>query len=164
MKVSSMRFLPIVATAIAAVLVSTFSATPSHAANVFKQLAGTWSGSGNVRFSNGKRERLKCRAYYTKKGASGLGLAIRCASSSNKIHMRGVLRGGGSAISGTWEERTFNAGGSVSGKATGSSLRLAIRGSISGSLSISVKGKRHSVHISTGASDLKGVSLSFRRR
>lgn len=158
-----MRILTFAATVVAAALLNSFSATPGHAANVFSSLAGTWSGGGSARFTNGKREKLRCRAYYTKKGSSGLGLAIRCASASNKIHMRGYLRGG-SAVTGTWEERTFNAGGSVSGTASRSSLRLSIRGSISGSLSISVKGNRHSVYISTGGSDLKGVSLSFRRR
>ena len=158
-----MRISSFLATAVAVLVLASSGATPSYAGNVFSKLAGTWSGSGSARFTNGKRERLTCRAYYTQKGSSGLGLAIRCASPSNKIHMRGYLRGG-SAVTGTWEERTFNAGGSVSGTATGSSLRLSIRGSVSGSVFISVNGNSQSVYISTGATELKGVSLSFRKR
>lgn len=136
--------------------------TPASAAKVFSSLAGSWSGSGTLRLANGKREKLRCTAYYTKKGSNGLGLAIRCASPASQINMRGVLRGGGSAVTGTWEERTFNAGGSVSGTATNSSLRLSIRGSVSGSLSISVSGKRNSVTMSTA--NAGSVSLRFSRR
>ena len=138
--------------------------TPSHGANIFAALAGSWSGGGAVRLANGKREKLRCRAYYTMRGSTGLGIAIRCASPSGKIHMRGALKKGGSTISGTWEERTYNVGGSVSGRATGSSLSLSIRGSISGSLSISLRGKKQTVNLSTGGNEMQGVSLSFRRK
>lgn len=156
-----MRAFSLIATLLAAALMLPATTAPSHAGSVFSKLAGTWSGGGTLRLANGKREKLKCRAYYTKKGGSGLGIAIRCASPSNKIHMRGTLRQGGSSVTGTWEERTFNAGGSVSGTASNSALRLSIRGTVSGSLSISLKGNSARVTLSTGKAG--SVSLSFRR-
>ena len=56
------------------------------------------------------------RAFYTTKDdGAGLGLAIRCASTSNKIELRATLIYSGGKISGKWEERQFNAGGSVTG-------------------------------------------------
>lgn len=153
---------------LASVLASTalipVSTTPSQGANIFAALAGTWSGGGTVRLANGKSEKLRCNAYYTTKGESGLGIAIRCASPSNTIHMRSSLRKGGSSVSGTWEERTFNATGSVSGQATSSTLRLSISGTVSGFLSISLRGKRQTVSISTGGNEMTGVRLNFSRK
>ena len=67
----------------------------------------------------GNAEALKCRAYYTPKDAgASVGLAIRCASPSNKIELRATLTSAGGRVSGNWEERTFNAMGDVSGQAT----------------------------------------------
>jgi hypothetical protein len=159
-----MRLFTILAVTVTSTALMPVVSTPSQGANIFAALAGTWSGGGTVRLANGKREKLRCHAYYTKKGETGLGIAIRCASPSNKIHMRSSLRKGGSSVSGTWEERTFNAAGSVSGQATSSTLRLSISGSVSGSLSISLNGKRQTVRISTGGNEMTGVSLSFRRK
>ncbi|MBU1211067.1 MAG: hypothetical protein KJ587_07325 [Alphaproteobacteria bacterium] len=156
-----MRALNFSATLLAALLLLPATTAPSHAGGVFSALAGSWSGGGSLKLANGKREKLTCRAYYTKNGGSGLGIAIRCASPSSKIHMRGSLQQGGSSVTGTWEERTFNAGGSVSGTASDSSLRLSIRGSVAGSLSISINGNRATVNLSTNKAG--GVSLSFRR-
>lgn len=159
-----MRRLSILSALLMTTIVLPVGATPGHAAGVFNALYGTWSGGGKVRLANGKSERLRCKAYYTKRGSSGLGLAIRCASPSNKIHMRGSLNQNGSSVSGNWEERTFNANGRLNGSATGSSVRLSISGSISGSLSISLNGNNQTVSLSTGGNELQGVSLKFSRR
>ena len=159
-----MRFLPFCAALLIAATLMPAGSSPVSSAGVFNALQGTWSGGGRVRLGNGKSEKLKCRAYYRKKGKSRLGLAIRCASPSNKIHMRGSLRKRGSSVSGSWEERTFNATGKLNGSATGSSIRLAISGAISGRLSISLRGKRKTVSLSLGGGGFDGVSLSFRRR
>jgi len=100
----------------------------------FPRLAGSWSGYGQVVLDQGKSEQISCRAYYTPKSAGAdLALAIRCASSSYKIEMRATLSQQNGQVTGQWEERTFNAAGSVSGRATDSSLNLAISGAVSGS-------------------------------
>ena len=56
-------------------------------------------------------------AYYTG-GGSQLGLAILCKSESSNIHIRSKLSQSGGRITGTWEERTFNAEGNASGRPT----------------------------------------------
>lgn len=140
---------------------ATTAPAPAKAGNIYSALKGSWSGSGSVRTKNGQREKLRCTAYYTPQGTTGAGMAIRCASKSANFHMRGSLRGT-SAVSGTWEERTFNATGSVSGRATGSTLRLSIRGSVSGSLSITLRGNTKSVSLSTG--NAGSVAMTFSRR
>lgn len=155
-----MRHKSVCAAAVSALFCLPATTGPSDAGTLFSALAGSWSGGGTVRLAGGKREKLKCRAYYRAKGTSGLGIAIRCANPSNKIHLRGSLRQGGSVVTGTWEERSFNAEGSLSGTATASTLRLSIRGSVSGSLFISLQGNKNIVTMSAGEN---GVNLRFSR-
>jgi len=136
----------------------------ARAESPFDMLAGTWVGSGQIRLDNGKSEALKCRAFYTQKDAGGLGIALRCASASNKIELRASLSQDRGAIDGSWEERTFNAAGTVKGKMTPSRINLSITGgSFSGSMNVSILGERHSVSIETNGIGLKGVSINLSR-
>src|ERR1700747_2371307 len=85
--------------------------------NSFDVLLGSWRGYGQMELSEGKTERLKCNAYYTG-GGSRLGVAIRCQSEISNIEFRSKLSQSDGRISGTWEERTYNAEGTASGQAT----------------------------------------------
>lgn len=129
------------------------------------KLAGSWSGAGTARFEGGQSEHLNCRGHYTvKAGGSGIGLALRCASASAKIDMRSLLVVQKGRVSGSWEERTFNASGNVSGKASNSSLSLAISGGgLSGSMSMTFSRSSQSVRINASGTSLKGVSINMKR-
>ena len=129
--------------------------------NPFDVLLGSWGGSGSFML-NGASERIQCNAYYTG-GGSTLGMAIRCKSPSNNIEIRSKLNKSGTKISGTWEERTFNAAGSASGSASGSNIRLQISGGVSGSMSVSYSKSRQSVSISTSGSPLQSVQITLNR-
>src|SRR5690606_14710355 len=97
-------------------------------------------------------------------GDSDLGLSIRCANASAKIELRASLENSGGKISGTWEERNYNATGNVTGRASDGRIHLQIGGGLTGSMSVSVGGRNHSVNIATeGASVFKGVKISFAR-
>src|SRR5262245_66157738 len=58
--------------------------------SVFDALLGSWRGGGQLQFSEGRTERLKCNAYYTG-GGSQLGLAILCQGESSNIQIRSKL-------------------------------------------------------------------------
>lgn len=148
------------AAAAAAFLIA--STQGASAQNPFATLVGSWSGSGQVRLVDGKTEAIRCRASYTnKEGGAGLGLSLRCASASNKIEMLANLSYTSGDISGSWEERSYNATGSVSGFATASKLNLSITGGVNGSMLVSVNGRAHSVSIKTDNPTLKGVDISL---
>lgn len=139
-------------------------ATSAAAATPFSALAGTWSGSGQVRFSQSQSEQISCRAYYTAKPEeSQLSLALRCASSSYKIEMRAQLNSAGNQISGRWEERTFNAEGVVRGHSDERSLTLAVGGAVTGSIKLSLDQAAHRVEINTSTAGLNGVSINLVR-
>jgi hypothetical protein len=131
-------------------------------AGPFDTLLGSWRGSGQIELSQGKTERLKCNAYYTG-GGSQLGMAIRCQSESSNVEIRSKLSQSGGRVTGTWEERTFNAEGNASGQATNGKITLSIRGSVIGSMQVSYSASRQSVSISTQNIALKSVSIDLTR-
>ena len=139
------------------------AATASVAAGPFSAFHGTWSGRGNAIFNGGVREKLMCKGYYSGKDAS-LSLALRCASPSNKIDLRAKLNGAGSTVSGSWEERTFNASGAVTGSVADTRLNLKLDGGISGKLTVSLGDNSQLVSLNTDGSSLTGVHLKLTRR
>ena len=134
------------------------------AAGTLSGLVGSWRGAGTATFDGGSREKLRCNGYY--KGVdSNFSMVIRCASRSGaKIELRGRLKESGGRVSGSWEERTYNATGSVTGSASPGKLKLGIRGAINGSLSMSYSSASQSVSISTTGTTLRTVRISMRRR
>lgn len=148
------------------VAVWAFGATPAPAqggSNPFPSLGGPWRGSANIALTNGKSERMSCRAYYRPQDSgSTLGLAIRCASQSGfKIELRSSLRYASGNVSGNWEERTFNATGVLNGSASASKINMAISGGVSGTMSVALKQGSHSVVIATSGTGFSEVSINL---
>ena len=135
-----------------------------RAESSFPRWSGSWSGTGQVHLQQGKSEQISCRAYYNAKSeGSDLALAVRCASPSYKIEMRATLSQRDGRVTGHWEERTFNAAGAVSGRATDSSLTLAINGAVSGTMSVTNGEGGQRIEIKTIGTGLAGVSISLAR-
>ncbi len=134
-------------------------ATAALAATPFDAFLGSWSGTGQVRYDDGRSESMRCRAYYTGGGQS-LHLAIRCNSAGSDIEIRGRLTESGGNVAGTWEERTFKAAGEVKGHIGGSRLTLTVTGGgFSGSMSVTLGGSRQTVAISTQGIPMRSVSV-----
>jgi hypothetical protein len=139
--------------------------TPARAEGPFSPFSGSWSGSGRIQLDSGATEPIRCRAYYTPKdGGEGLGMAIRCASASYKIELRSQLQSSGGQVSGSWEERTFNAAGQVTGRVSATNINLSvIGGGLTASMSVATHGSNQSVGISTTGSGLKRVEINLSR-
>src|SRR5215831_2871503 len=110
-------------------------------AGPFDTLLGSWRGNGQIELS----------------------MAIRCQSESSNVEIRSKLSQSGGRITGTWEERTFNAEGNASGQATNGKITLSISGSVIGSMQVSYSASRQSVSISTQNIALKSVSIDLTR-
>lgn len=133
------------------------------AAGRFDALLGAWSGSGRSIYQDGQSEPIRCTAFYTD-GGQRLRLAIRCHSASNAIEIRGQLTTEGDSVSGTWEERTFNASGEATGRFRGDGLTLTIKGGgFSGAMAVQVSGARQIITISTEGISLKSVAVTLAR-
>lgn len=156
---------PVAAAFALAVLGLATAAAVAAPAGPFAALVGTWSGAGHVKLDDGKTEGLKCKAYYTpRSGGAALGLALRCASASSKIELRANLSSASGSVSGSWEERSFNAAGTVSGHASDTNMRLSINGGgFSGSMTVTTAGSIQSISVAAQGSSLKGVNITLKR-
>lgn len=139
------------------------AATSVRAEGPFSALSGSWSGSGTAHFDNGRAERITCRAYYSGDRVN-LTLALRCATPSTNVNLRGSLVASGNHIRGDWQETTFGASGGAEGSASGGSMRLRLSGSADGLLIVSTSGSSQSVSISTSGVALQRVSINLHRR
>jgi hypothetical protein len=140
------------------------SAALADASSLFKQLAGSWRGDGDVVLEDGTRERLSCRGYYVLKSqGDGLSIATLCTSPTQKFEIRSLVAKSGDGLSGQWEERTYHATGQVSGSVNGTTMDLSFTGPIDGTILISLEGKAHSVNVTAAGAGIKGVSISLIR-
>ncbi len=131
-------------------------------ATPFSQLAGSWHGGGQVKYSDGTNEHLSCRGTYSvKSGGNELTLVIRCQSPSNKIDMKSNISYEGGRLSGHWSERNFILEGDVAGRAAPTKFTVQITGQLQGSMTISVTSETHHVSISSGGPGFKTVSIAF---
>ena len=146
-------------------VVSTSAVAVASAAGPFDTLGGSWSGAGNIRLEDGRTEGLKCKAYYSpRSGGASMGLALRCASASNKIDLRATLNSTGSRIAGSWEERTFNVGGSASGQAARQHHQARHRRRRAGRLDVGGHQRQsQTISVRTDGAALKGVNINLRR-
>ncbi|MFZ2017876.1 MAG: hypothetical protein WAU90_04265 [Methyloceanibacter sp.] len=157
-RVALLRLIP--AFAAAALLLAPVAA--ADAGTPFDTLLGSWRGSGQIELDQGRRERLKCNAYYTG-GGSQLRMAILCQSESSNVQIRSALSESGGRISGTWEERTYNAQGNASGQVSNGKLSLSISGGVTGTMIVTFTSSRQSVAITTQGVALKSVSIDLTR-
>jgi hypothetical protein len=162
MKFSSIRQSVLPCVAVIGLVVRSVGALAAD--NPFPGLVGNWSGPGEATLDSGQVEKMLCKGYYTGQGAGGIGIAIRCANPSSKIDLRATLNFADGAVSGNWEERTYNAGGTLSGKATADKVNLKIEGGGGdASMAVAITGATHVVSIATQGTGLKSVSIKLTR-
>lgn len=127
-------------------------------------LAGTWSGSGRITYTDGSSEGISCSAYYT--GSDNeLRMAIQCRSEKNPVNIRSRLRIDGKRASGEWEERTFNASGTASGNVGQDNITLSLTGGgFSGTMNVTIGKSSHSVTITTQGIALSRATMQMSRR
>ena len=144
----------------ATVSLSTYSAVADTSLDI---LAGTWQGAGTMSFESGETENISCNGYY--KGAGNLSVVIRCKGTSSNFELRSKLESNGDKVSGSWEERTYNATGDLSGTASAGKLNVQFSGSLTGSLEMSFSASSQSVSVSVGTkgAGINGVRVSLNR-
>ena len=151
----------------AAALDGSASGALAHSSNKgpFSALTGSWSGSGSILLSGGDSESIRCRANYTS-GQSGYTLqqGLRCASDSYNFNLSSQIRSEGGNIDGTWQEKTRNVSGEISGRATGEMIQASVESTgFTASLSLATRGDRQTVTIRSEGTDLAGASITLRR-
>lgn len=92
-------------------------------------LAGSWSGGGWVSFSNGKKEKARCRATYRRASKDSYRLQATCATSSGKASQTAtVYRVTASRYRGSFYNIDYNVRGSIRVVVSGGSQRVNLAG------------------------------------
>ena len=158
---------PITAKVMAAFVLALATACPAVAVPTpFDVVKGSWVGGGALNFKDGRSEKLACTAYYTSSGeGEALTTALRCTGPSGKLELRSHLSYAGGKVSGSWEERTYNASGDASGTLTPGNLRLNISGGVAGSMTVAFSAASQTVSITLATSEVpvKAMHFDFKR-
>jgi hypothetical protein len=131
----------------------------------FEGLSGSWQGNGTIQLASGANERIRCRATYTV-GNDGNALQqnLRCASDSYRFDLTSTVVSQGGSLSGSWTETSRNLAGSVSGQASPGQVQARVSSPLfSADLSVSTRGNRQAVTISSQSPELRGVSIDLRK-
>lgn len=158
MGIAFMRFL-----AAASGLAASTMIAGTALANPVAELAGRWSGWGSVKLANGTAEQVKCVAtYLVEEGGGGLQQNLRCASASYKIDAVAKLSMASGQVTGSWEERTYSASGSVSGRMTGSGFNLSIQGAnFSAAMAVATSPCKQSINIAPNGFDITRIAIGL---
>jgi len=161
------RFSATAAKLTAALALALLTACPAGAAPTpFEAVKGSWVGGGALNFKDGRSEKLDCNAYYTGSAdGNALTTALRCSGPSGKFELRSHLSYAGGKVSGSWEERTYNASGDASGTLDPGNLRLNFSGGVAGSMTVafSTSSQTVSIAIATSEVPVKGMHFDFKR-
>jgi hypothetical protein len=131
----------------------------------FEDVAGSWSGSGSMKPSDGPRERVKCKVDYDVKNAGhSLKLNLRCASEGYKMNLSANIEQDGSGLSGNWFESQYRQGGKVSGQSVNGLIEAKVESdTITALLTVRTKGGRQSFVMEAPGAWVSQVSIDLLR-
>jgi hypothetical protein len=138
---------------------------PAYAEQSFDSVAGSWSGSGSMKPSDGPRERVRCKVdYVPKNSGQSVKMNVRCASDAYKMDLSANIDENGSILSGNWFESTYRQGGKVSGQNVNGLIEAKVEGdTITALLTVRTKGNRQSFVMESPGAWISQVSIELVR-
>jgi hypothetical protein len=148
-----------------ALLGMVFAAAPALAEQAFDNVAGSWSGVGSMKPSDGPRERVRCKVNYAVKSTgNSLKMDLLCASDAYKMHLSANIDQNGSTISGNWFEDQYRQGGKISGQNVNGVIEAkAESDTITALLTVRTKGGRQSFVMESPGAWVSQVSIDLSR-
>jgi hypothetical protein len=148
-----------------ALLVTIQAAAPAYAEQAFDNVAGSWSGSGSMKPSDGPRERVRCKVDYNVKNAGqSVKMNVRCASDAYKMDLSANIDQNGTALSGNWFESQYRQGGKVSGQNVNGLIEAKVEGdTITALLTVRTKGSRQTFVMESPGAWISQVSIELAR-
>jgi len=133
----------------------------------FSALAGSWSGGGTIKKSNGGSERIRCRSAYEPAGAANLSLRLRCASDSYNFDLTANVAYQGGTISGSFQEATRSVAGGISGRSASEGRQVqavAQAPGVTSNITLTTRGNHQSVSIVTPGTEVPEITVSLEKR
>ncbi|MBX9589188.1 MAG: hypothetical protein K2X43_07780 [Hyphomonadaceae bacterium] len=133
------------------------------AADPIGELAGYWTGNGSVTLVGGNTERVKCQVFYkASDGNSVLRQTMRCASADYTINAQADLHVKGGQVTGSWEEKTYAAKGEVTGRYSGETFALMIKGAnFTAAMNVTLSSCKQSINITPKGLDITKVTIGL---
>ncbi len=134
------------------------------AAGPFDGLAGRWSGTGVVTYSDGTKERLQCSVKYDQSNPDSIAQAVNCTSDSYNFKINAFYKNNATSLAGHWEELVMQ----ISGSLTGSVANGVITGNLHGpgfqaKVIVDTKGNRQTVTVTAPEQRISQVAIAVRR-
>jgi hypothetical protein len=148
-----------------ALLTTILAATPAFAEQSFDAVAGSWSGSGSMKPSDGPSERVRCKIDYVPKNAGqSVKMNVRCASDAYKMNLSANIDENGTTLSGNWFESEYRQGGSVSGQNVNGLIEAKVESAtIVALLTVRTKGNHQSFVMDSPGAWVSHVSIDLAR-
>ena len=146
-------------------LMAVVTITPTCAQQSFDDLAGSWSGVGSMKPSDGPRERVRCKVgYIVKNEGQSVKMSVRCASDAYKMELSANIDQKGSELSGNWFESQYRQGGRISGQNVNGLIDAKIESdTITALLTVRTKGNRQSFTMESPGAWVSQVSIDLLR-
>jgi len=132
----------------------------------FDAFVGSWKGTGQVTSSDGRHERINCRATYeTSDSGVALTQSLVCASDSYKFDVQSYIEATGRDVRGHWEETTRSAQGNLTGQISNGDFEGNVAGpAFTAQISLKTIDRKQSVNIRPQGTDITGVEVSLSRQ
>lgn len=98
----------------------------AYAAHPLSPFVGHWRGKAIGKVADGKQENFICTTTNSLQPDNTLRIRLRCAHAGASLYISAEVRAHGSALSGTWEVRTYNVSGSLLGTLSGDTITARI--------------------------------------
>jgi hypothetical protein len=147
------------------ILTAVLFAAPARAEQAFHDVAGSWSGGGSMKPSDGPRERVRCKVdYAVRNEGHSVKMNVRCASDAYKMELSANIDQKGSVLSGNWFESQYRQGGKISGQNNDGLIEARIEGdTIAALLTVRTKGNRQSFSMEAPGAWVSQVSIDLVR-
>jgi hypothetical protein len=132
----------------------------------FAKFDGSWKGYGQVVGSDGKHERISCRASYSiPPSGQALSQSLVCASDSYRFEVQSdVVVTDGHSVQGRWQELTRSASGDLVGQAADGQFQGNVSGpGFTAELSLRMSGSKQVVDIVPHGSNIAKVDIVLSR-
>ena len=146
-------------------LMTVLAAAPACAQQSFDDVAGSWSGAGTMKPSDGPSERVRCKVDYNVKNAGqSVKLNLRCASDAYKMDLSANIDQDGTVLSGNWFESQYRQGGKVSGRNVNGLIEAKVESdTITALLTVQTKGNKQTFVMDSPGAWVSHVSIDLVR-
>lgn len=141
-------------------------ARPACALEGFARFAGDWRGTGFIMMEDGTREAIRCKAgYAVRPDGEALNIDMNCASDSYRVHILTQVIADGPEFSGSWQETTRQAQGTVTG-------RISVSGDLAANLhamgvdiqlAAHTNGRQQAIKLRAQGTDVHNVTIDLHR-